>query len=126
MGTIFGRCKYSIKKTRNREFLTKVHELSIIENQKKHNLPVLVIFFKKAGFFSAKLVFNALTIEPMKSKQAQRLVCSAALGLRSFIIKTTNCVFQIHISNIKLAIATALLLIKDKNHAILKKNILST
>lgn len=123
MGTIFGRCKYSIKKTRNREFLTKVHELSIIENQKKHNL--LVIFFKKAGFFSAKLVFNALTIEPMKSKQAQRFVCYAALGLRSFIIKTTNCVFQIHISNIKLAIATALLLIKDKNHAILKKNILS-
>lgn len=125
MGTIFGRCKYSIKKTRNRKFLTKVHELSIIENQKKHNL--LVIFFlKKLDFFSAKLVFNALTIEPMKSKQAQRLVCYAALGLRSFIIKTTNCVFQIHISNIKLAIATALLLIKDKNHAILKKNILST
>lgn len=124
MGTIFGRCKYSIKKTRNREFLTKVHELSIIENQKKHNL--LVIFFKKLDFFSAKLVFNALTIEPMKSKQAQRRVCYAALGLRSFIIKTTNCVFQIHISNIKLAIATALLLIQDKNHAILKKNILST
>lgn len=124
MGTIFGRCKYSIKKTRNREFLTKVHELSIIENHKKHNL--LVIFLKKLDFFSAKLVFNALTIEPMKSKQAQRLVCYAALGLRSFIIKTTNCVFQIHISNIKLAIATALLLIKDKNHAILKKNILST
>lgn len=124
MGTIFGRCKYSIKKTRNREFLTKVHELLIIENQKKHNL--LVIFFKKLDFFSAKLVFNALTIEPMKSKQAQRRVCYAALGLRSFIIKTTNCVFQIHISNIKLAIATALLLIKDKNHAILKKNILST
>lgn len=49
MGTIFGRCKYSIKKTRNREFLTKVHELSIIENQKKHNL--LVIFILKAGFF---------------------------------------------------------------------------
>lgn len=124
MGTIFGRCKYSIKKTRNREFLTKVHELSIIENHKKHNL--LVIFLKKLDFFSAKLVFNALTIEPMKSKQAQRLVCYAALGLRSFIIKTTNCVFQIHISNIKLAIATVLLLIKDKNHAILKKNILST
>lgn len=49
MGTIFGRFKYSIKKTRNREFLTKVHELSIIENQKKHNL--LVIFIYKAGFF---------------------------------------------------------------------------
>lgn len=124
MGTIFGRCKYSIKKTRNREFLTKVHELSIIENQKKHNL--LVIFLKKLDFFSAKLVFNALTIEPMKSKQAQRLVCYAALGRRTFIIKTTNSVLQIHISNIKLAIATALLLIKDKNHAILKKNILST
>lgn len=105
MGTIFGRCKYSIKKTRNREFLTKI---------------------KSWIFFSAKLVFNALTMEPMKSKQAQKLVCYAALGLRSFIIKTTNCVFQIHISNIKLAIATALLLIKDKNHAILKKNIIST
>lgn len=117
MGTIFGRCKYSIKKTRNREFLTKVHELSITEKS---------FLFKKLDFFSAKLVFNALTIEPMKSKQAQKLVCYAALGLRSFIIKTTNCVFQIHISNIKLAIATALLLIKDKNRAILKKNILST
>lgn len=43
MGTIFGRCKYSIKKTRNRGFLTKVHELSIIENQKKHNLLVIFI-----------------------------------------------------------------------------------
>lgn len=57
MGTIFGRCKYSIKKTRNREFLTKVHELSITEKS---------FLFKKLDFFSAKLVFKALTIEPMK------------------------------------------------------------